>query len=641
MDIKKKFDNSFSSSPDDKKQGNRNKETSNIKAKLNNLFIYNIFTKKKKKDELNELEKKKKDELQDCAYTQKELDIDGEIESENKKSLDNNLESAIKKLDIWDTEHLIDRKNNYLNGIKNYVENSFGNMKSIWTKRRTSTINCSKDSPSILNNSIMNLSPRKKPYFQAEEDYLKNSKKAIEAKKNNLPGFLDKEELDQICILLQNINIFRRKFNFNIFKDKVNKEMDTNNDKKSLNHYSEVSSHKNDQKSVKNPEQLQSFNLNQGLLSKDNNIRNNSKSLINSKSSASITKDGFFINKDSHNFIETIKTKQNNNDNNNFNNKERKKNSLINNSSLFSDNLNNQNNGFSQTTNGFFKSGKLNLHNELTIQTQENFLGNKIFDIEDNKLKTSSFSKRLESDGLSGFSSIKLNSKFKIATNVSSTAFETHAKAKNENYINKKYFECISNFKKNLEVNDHVKFLNTGQLINIKSKENPNQLNNNLHSFDALKSSLSRISTSCDVNESNKLNRANISKFNITYPMNFFDKSQSINNDFSNFLNKIPKDIQQLKNFINLKNLKSLHKDDKKILIKAMNDSNNTNNEDIPNKKFTRVVGKDPMFKYFQGLLDKYKELKETRSSLRLDDVDYYKKVMKNKIEKENAIRKE
>ena len=185
-----------------------------IKKKLNDFFIKK--TKKKFRTENKE--------LKDCEYTTKELDLDKEIENDNKMRSRLKIQNTIKKLDIWDTENLlVDKKNNF-SDYKIFIENKIKDIKGGWEDSLKSTINhakeCKRKNTMISNSdSLINFKNPKNINSSLEKQYI--------------PDFLNDEEKEQISILLQNIKIFRQKFDFGVFKIKNNS--DHNKDFQNLN----------------------------------------------------------------------------------------------------------------------------------------------------------------------------------------------------------------------------------------------------------------------------------------------------------------------------------------------------------------------------------------------------------------------
>lgn len=626
------------------------------------------------------LKGKEEKELKDCIYTNEDLDIDAEIRLDDLRRTD--IESAIKRLDIWDTEHLIEKGPNTMNLFKTFVENNFGNLKERWANNRKIDKSLIRgDTYRTINNSqnkILNQNGKK------QEDKISTSKLVTEHDDNHdiYHDFLDGEEKDMICILLQNINIFRKKFDFNIFiKNSEDKKIENLNNFTANNTLCQEE-HKN---------------LTNGLL-ENSNLKNE-----NEKSFKLITRNAyssFNLNNNSDKEFEmNNKTKINSGNFPHFNTGVNKKNPIIN-------NKNNLNlNPFTNDThsNLLWKTAEKEINNTNTLQTfylqtEKIFVENKkdlvdntnkkilinenydekinnIYHTKDKRFKTqdnffqlknshfyyenanlTSESKNVftnitkencdnnyfKFESMSNINNNKLKDKFKIPYETKiGNPLDTLANMKNDNYKNKDYFKSLANFKKNLEVSKSIIFLNDGSVLNTKPNEKEKSSKiyfSNFNAFSILNNNINnttRLATSHDTRKPNyKLsnNEINSNDKLIIVNSGYRKNSAKNNSSYSNLISE-NSSIKNLNRFNLLKNktIKNKNKIDEigeKIILSEANIANS-------------MVGKDGNLKFYLSLMDKYLKFKDNKAFENLDSVDNYKKVIKEKIEKENIIRKE
>lgn len=642
-------------------------------------------------DQLINMKVQKNKDLQDCIYTKEELDVDAEIQLEDFKKLD--IESTIKKLDIWDTQHLIEKKSNILTKFKTFIESNIGNLKERWAKNRRKS-ETSKSRENNLHNSINNsnsklLSSNKKNNKlhdlltgknnkNIHED-LHNSQNQIE---DHLPNFLDSDEKDQICILLQNINIFRKKFDFNIFiksteikksNPNFNNNLTTFMDQtkptleKTKIHINKENSNNEDENKLKivnrtihSTINVNSQSIGDSFLNIKNSLKINTSNLPNLNS---------FDNKNNalninnyNNPSKTIETEAN------LNKKclkPRKINNTNTTQSLF---LNTERNckdssfaKIADENKNIFISENYDDNKETHLKqkidnkkykTQENFykpngnlttIGNKNLFLNENSYE----------NNLTKFQSVKnsdiiFKNKFKIPIEIKAeNTYERKANIANDNYMNKSYLKSLIESKKELQVSEDIIYLNNGSVLKIKKNEDENISKNffyNYNAFSILNNKITnstRLATSYDLkkpqlnlkdnNSNHEVNLNTYWKDNLTTKNNV-NKKYPFNN----------KDLIENQNLINLNNFNLLNNkiykfDEEKIL----NEKEYVNKITTGDNKNNNMIGKDGNLKYYQSLMDKYLILKDKKEFEKLDNVDYYKKIIREKVEKENIVRKE
>jgi len=719
----------------------------NLKNKLNNFFMNGAFPKKDIKflfSGNNLKERNSHLEFKDCVYTKEEIDIHSEIQLENLKKA--NFESTIKNLDNWDSEHLIENKSKLINNFKLLIESKFSNFRERWTSNYkksdlhnqkidlnssvSSTNKNLKSSPNHKSNSklidvIKNIGAKNNKRgnidssYNSDHDNEKHNND-MNPNENKLPDFLEDEERDQMCILLHNIHIFRKKFDFNIFIKKYeNKKsvLETNNNtnmenfeiskpytakgnlgflqrfNKSENTFQNFTRSFSSHKNINNMTNINSVlinhnnikfsinNINTNLpnINKNDGYKNCSASINFDKNNHNFdcTKETdpklfkkFEIKLKIHNSIETpiINTDKDINDSPNCEKKKILSTNIITNENyqnskiikpimidLKEKNIKNQENS-------------LKIDNPLNYENSASDRNNNLLIIDNLE---NNFSKQ---DTFNNTNKNFYKEKFKIPLdlNVDNT-FENKALARKDNYINKEYLKSICEFKKDLQVSGNVIFLNNGSVLNSKMSEdekNGNFQSTNNNAFSILNYNTNntiRLGTSKDrkksdlfLKEFDKIennwnsNRNNLSTtknsknaYNGSFLLNTNQNINSNNYDIYN-LTENQKNIFET---INKSNQINTHNQNN-LKITATNNNDiseisNNENENFGNKNnlgyknSNQIKCKDGNIKFNLYLIDKYTQLKDKKGFEDLDSVDYYKKIIKEKDEKESFLRKE
>jgi len=572
--------------------------------------------------------------------------------------------------------------------FKTFVENKFENLKERWASSRkflrteTSTLfNNSRTSGSQSQNKLKIIK-----HDQQNDIHDLNDNNRNYNNPDSYFDFLDGEEKEQICVLLQNINIFRKKFNFNIFvKNAENKSIDKPDNKSNkISHSNFSASDNNKDKSetekssklitrnayssvnksnINNTEKDFEINNNNNKNAKItsshfpflNSIENKNNSLNNNK-----TDTNFFTNDSNSNLLWRTNESNNiynnkkttiltgSNKNNNFTEKEKPENNNNYYNNIHKNFITTENNeekkNYTSTTNDFL------LEDTRRIKSQEKFYKTK----ENHSIKESIDGLTTEaknvfthitnevSENYSELKSFKninnnnnLKDKFKISYEITvADALETKASIKSDNYKNKDYLKSLTSF-------NNIIFLNNGTVLNTKldQKEKSSKIHfSNFNAFSILNTNINnmtRLATSYDTRNPNFILN---SKENNNYNHNkndIFGYQKKFINENDSSSNKIITDNSSM---INLNNFNWLKNKTLKVNNKLGDSEKNTAAEPI---SAGGMVGKEGNLKFYLTLMEKYLTFKDKKASESLDSIDHYKKIIKAKIEKENIVRKE
>lgn len=578
-----------------------------------------------------------------------------------------------------------------MNLFKTFVENNFGNLKERWanTNRKTEKSFLKNETNTSLNNS-QNGRRHSNKIISIKNDQLHD----INDKHDGYPDFLDGDERDLICIMLQNINIFRKKFDFNIFVENaksrkiIDFKKNENVSQEELNKLNSVfvlnkkCKNENEQtlgfvdinrnafsnvvnKNANNSIRDFEMNLNKNAITKSSNFPylntfdNKNSSIINSKKTE--------FNLLTHNEANSnlfSKAKESNNPNNTNTIKSFNLQTSINidKNYILKNEKNEEKNNYYITTNenlkdrriktqeNFFKASKKSLNNEavgLTADSKNTYTNYLTNDLSENNFSKFESLKNLNNNNNN------IRDKFKIPYEITvGNYLKTIANIKKDNYKNKDYLKSLANYKKDMQVSDNIIFLNNGSVLNTKpdEKDKSSKIHfSNFNAFSILNTNINntiRLATSYDTRKPNlvlpnpEMNSNNANKNNVTNAKKSNYGAVKNNSSTNNIMSE-NSSLINLNNF-NLLNNKTLNIKNK---LNDINNDNNDNNKEKENQaeatNTSGMVGKDGNLKFYLSLIEKFLKLKENKAFENLDNVEYYKKIIKKKIEKENIVRKE
>lgn len=294
---------------------NKSQENRNINIDLNSKFNDPKYFLEKKY--IKNIQSKK----EEINFSEKDLPTYKETEKDENKRDENQMNCLMRNLDFWDSENTINKPYNAIHSFKGLITSSINTLKErrdIGSKKKLETLNTiktqerhEKEYMDKINAEEMELMERQKA-MEKERDILQSEKKRIKIsdspEKSNVVDFLERDDYDQICIILRNITIFRQKFDFNIFlpEKKIKKDYENNQTP-------ELTLEKYDNFSFKNENNNNNLsNLNE---KKDNQKKNSIG--INNFSTTKMSENSGFFNFNTH---QNITNEQNNRLNTNYSN---------------------------------------------------------------------------------------------------------------------------------------------------------------------------------------------------------------------------------------------------------------------------------------------------------------------------------
>jgi hypothetical protein len=397
--------------------------------------------------------------------------------------------------------------------------------------------------------------------------------------KTNVADFLEREDYDELCLLLRSITAFKYRFDFTIFLpssvENINKENDKNNQyhyKTTLNYYQN---------------KLNTVNY----INKNTNINTNTNTSSNTNTNILI---GNNYNIDSINYLNEDDSKI-----------------------TISNRLN---------TNSNTKNLRKYIRSSISIDDSNKFSETQIqseLDKEKIDISRRKFSK----------------TRFKInyETNIDTISSIKNEKENNLNYINKKYIDSKINFSiKKDGKNDKEKEKQKEILIHNFNKTDTNSI------FSIITKTNTRENEDTKYNSNYNFNFKSIPKLNTLMESNILTNTKSYMNSinekkFSKNFNSIDKFNYNNNETYNDNNNNNYNNRNLNLNLNKLTEKINCHNDN----KFSFLNILDGKMKYILLILEKYTKINNIDMFKKLDTIEYYKIVINKRINNENILKYE